>query len=183
MTDADTRGQVLQDLAAWANVHNGDTLTVVAWQALGLLSDIEARKSKVLLLGLCRTPSSDPKTYYTLKEACVLSLSDLNQVFKNRRSVAHGNPGRILKENEKLRKSKDGAIGAVLVISVEQAEDDSRPVLEALGRTPVTWQPLGVFEEHRISFQKYGQFPEPLWKACLDNTLRGGIFAPTFHTS
>jgi len=182
-----TRGQVLQDLTAWAEIHNGDTLTVTAWQALGLLGDIEARKSKVLVLGLCRTKSRDPKTYYTLKETCVVPMADLKSIYKNCRSVQGSvmhNPSRILKEQEKTRQAADGAIGAVLVMSVEQAEDDERSVLAALSQmSTMTFQPLGVFEEHRTSFSRMGQLPEVLWKACLINVLRGGLYAPTFRTS
>ncbi|KAJ6562756.1 hypothetical protein DFH09DRAFT_1315829 [Mycena vulgaris] len=172
-----TMGQVLKDLGAWAREHNGDTLTVVAWQALGLFSDIEARKSKVLLLGLCRTPSTTPRTYYTLKEVCVVPVADLKRIFKKR---GPQNPARMLKEEEKVRQA-DGAIGAVLVMSVEQTEDDSRSVLEAVSQiSTMTFQALGVFEEHRISFQRLGQLPEPVWKACFVKGLCGGTFTIPF---
>ncbi|KAJ7093771.1 hypothetical protein C8R44DRAFT_815090 [Mycena epipterygia] len=174
-----TVGQVMQDLGAWAQVHNGEGLPIVAWQALGLLGDIEARKSKVLVLGLCRTASNDPRTYYTLKEVRVVSVAELKRIFKGRSN----NPGRILKENEKIRLD-DSALGAMLVMSVEQAEDDSRPVLEAMGQiSTMTFQPLGVFEVHRTNLERIGQLPEPMWKACLTNVLRGGLFSPTFRTS
>ncbi len=101
----------------------------MAWHALGLVRDIEARKSKILLLGLHRTASSDPKTYYTLKDVCILPVADATRIFKG---VAQ-NPARILKDVEKERQI-DGAIGGMLVMSVEQAADDNRPVLEALGK-------------------------------------------------
>ncbi|KAJ6447569.1 hypothetical protein C8R47DRAFT_1208348 [Mycena vitilis] len=172
-------GRVLQDLMAWAEVHNGDCLTVVAWHALGLLRDIEARKSKVLLLGLTRTQSSDPKTYYLLKDVCVVPMADVKRAFKS----TSQRPSHALRENEEQRK-KDGAIGAMLVISVEQEDDDTRPVAETLGKVaPIAMQPLGVFEVHRKAFQRTGPIPESLWKACLINSLRGGLFAPTFRTS
>lgn len=106
-----------------------DTLSVVAWLALGLLDDIEARKSKVLVLGLCRTASENPSTYYTLKEARVVPVAELKRIYKHHST----NPGRVLREHEQIRQA-DGAIGAMLVISVEQAEDDSRTVLEALSQ-------------------------------------------------
>ncbi|KAJ7506792.1 hypothetical protein B0H11DRAFT_243926 [Mycena galericulata] len=174
-----TIGQVLQDLSAWAQVHNGEALTVTAWQALGLLGDIEARKSKVLVVALRRTPSDDPKTYYTLKDTCAVPVADLKRIFKNFSQT----PGRMLREHEQIRKA-DGAIGAMLVMSVEQAADDNRTILEILGKiSTLTFQPLGVFEEHRTSFSRIGQLPEPVWKACLDNVLRGGLFTPTFRTS
>ncbi|KAJ7452889.1 hypothetical protein FB451DRAFT_1282341 [Mycena latifolia] len=174
-----TMGQGLQDLGAWAQVHNGDALTVVAWQALGLLHDIEARKSKVLVLGLCRTPSSTPKTYYTLKEAAVVPVAELKRIFKGRSQ----HPGRILKEHEQIRLA-DGALGAMLVMCVEQAEDDSRTVVEALTQiSTLTFQPLGVFKVHRENLTRIGQLPEALWKACLANALRGGLFTPTFRTA
>ncbi|KAJ7041867.1 hypothetical protein C8F04DRAFT_1077530 [Mycena alexandri] len=174
-----TMGKALHELGSWAQVHNGEALTVAAWQALGLLGDIEARKSKVLVLGLCRSTSDTPKLYYTLKEAYVASVTELRRIFKHYR----GNPGpsRMLRENERIRQA-DGAIGAVMVISVEQPEDDPRSVLEALSQvSPMTFQPLGVFEEHRISFsQRLGQLHEQIWKPSLANVLRGGRFLPMF---
>ncbi|KAJ6612183.1 hypothetical protein B0H10DRAFT_2223322 [Mycena sp. CBHHK59/15] len=173
-----TMGQVLHDLQAWAQVHNGDTLTVTAWQALGLLHDIAARKSKVLVLGLCRTPSDTPKTYYTLKEAAVVPVADLKRIFKGRSQ----HPGRILKEHEQIRLA-DGALGAMLVIGVEQAESDSRTVVEAINEiSTMSFNPLGVFEMHR-ALPRLGQLPEAMWKACLANALRSGLFTPTFRTS
>ncbi|KAF7359020.1 Ankyrin [Mycena sanguinolenta] len=170
-------GEVLRDLTVWAEVYNGDCLTVVAWHALGLLRDIEARKSKILLLGLRRTPSNDPKTYYTLKDVCVVPVVDAKRIFKN----LSPNPIRILRDAETERQ-KDGAIGAMLVISLEQAVDDNRPAVEVLGKTSSTiFQPLGVFEIHRTTFQSIGQFPEPVWKTCLNNCLRGGAFSLKFR--
>ncbi|KAJ7878573.1 hypothetical protein B0H14DRAFT_3129993 [Mycena olivaceomarginata] len=176
---ARTVGQALQDIGAWAQVHNGDLLTVVAWHALGLLGDIEARKSNILVLGLCRTSSSDPKTYYTLKDVGILPVADAKRIFKGR--LQH--PSRILKDAEKQRQA-DGAIGAMLVISVEQAGDDNRTVLEAVSQsTTCAYQPLGVFEVHRTSLSRVGQLPEAMWKACLANVLRGGLLSPHFRTS
>ncbi|KAJ6500875.1 hypothetical protein C8R45DRAFT_82773 [Mycena sanguinolenta] len=170
-------GEVFRDLKAWAEVYNGDCLTVVAWHALGLLQDIEARKSKILLLGLRRTSSEDPKTFYTLKDVCVVPLVDAKRIFKNHSP----NPLRILRDNDTERQ-KDGAIGAMLVVSLEQAADDNRPAVEVLGKTTSTiFQPLGVFETHRTTFQSIGQFPEPVWKTCLSNCLRGGAFSLTFR--
>ncbi|KAF7353929.1 hypothetical protein MVEN_01079200 [Mycena venus] len=172
-------GQVLQDLMAWAQVHNGESITVVAWHALGLVRDIEARKSKILLLGLCRTSSNDPKTFYTLKDVCVVPVADAKRIFKGRSQ----NPARILKDVEQERQM-DGAIGGMLVMSVEQAADDNRPVLEALAKiSTMISQPLGVFEVHRTAFQRIGQLPEQVWKACLESALRGGLFSPIFRTS
>jgi hypothetical protein len=112
-----------------SDVQSRDLLTVVAWHALGLLGDIEARKSNILVLGLCRTSSSDPKTYYTLKDVGILPVADAKRIFKGR--LQH--PSRILKDAEKQRQA-DGAIGAMLVISVEQAGDDNRTVLEAVSQ-------------------------------------------------
>jgi hypothetical protein len=112
-----------------ADANFRECLTVVAWHALGLLSDIEARKSKILLLGLCRTPSNDPRTYYTLKDVCVVPLADIKRIFKN----LPQKPSRMLKDNEQERQMS-GAIGSMLVMSLEQTADDSRPVLEALGK-------------------------------------------------
>ncbi|KAJ7184657.1 hypothetical protein C8R46DRAFT_938641 [Mycena filopes] len=178
-TGTRSMGKVLQDLGAWAEAHNGLTLTVVAWQALGLLGDIEARKSKVLILGLCRTTSTTPKMYYTLKDAHVASVAELKQRFKHHSS----NPGRILREQEQIRQA-DGAIGAMLVMSVEQTEDDPRSVMQALGEiSTMTFQPLGVCEEHRTSFQRIGQLRETVWKASLGNALRGGVFLPVFRAA
>ncbi|KAJ6567015.1 hypothetical protein B0H19DRAFT_1139156 [Mycena capillaripes] len=174
-----TMGQVLQDLMAWAEVHNGDCLTVVAWHALGLVRDIEARKSKILLLGLRRTTSTDPKTYYTLKDVTVVPMAEIKRIFKN----LSQKPSHVLRDNEAQRQI-EGGIGAMLVMSVEQAEDDNRPVVETLGKiSTMTFQPLGVFEVHRTNFQRIGQLPESIWKPCLINALRGGLFAPTFRTS
>lgn len=174
-----TMGQVLQDLMAWAQVHNGETLTVVAWHALGLVRDIEARKSKILLLGLCRASSNDPKTFYTLKDVCVVPVADVKRIFKG----SSQNPARMLKDAEK-EQQEDGAIGGMLVMSMEQEADDRRPVLEALGKiSTMTFQPLGVFEVHRTAFKPIGQLPESIWKACLENALRGGLFSPIFRTS
>ncbi|KAF8209443.1 hypothetical protein K438DRAFT_1811052 [Mycena galopus ATCC 62051] len=174
-----TSGKVFEDLMAWAQVHNEDSLTVVAWHALGLVRDVEARKSKILLLGLCRTSSNDPKTYYTCKDVCVVPVADMKRIFKH----VSQNPSRILKDAEEQR-LRDGAIGGMLVMSVEQAADDSRPILEAVGKVAnMIFQPLGVFEVHRTTFQRIGQLPEPVWRACLDNTLRGGLFSPIFRTS
>ncbi|KAJ6609414.1 hypothetical protein B0H10DRAFT_1954622 [Mycena sp. CBHHK59/15] len=183
---------------AIADTEFRDTLTVTAWQALGLLHDIAARKSKVLVLGLCRTPSDTPKTYYTLKEAAVVPVADLKRIFKGRSQ----HPGRILKEHEQIRLA-DGALGAMLVIGVEQAESDSRTVVEAINEvnlffllpfspiqgssfhhqiSTMSFNPLGVFEMHR-ALPRLGQLPEAMWKACLANALLGGLFTPTFRTS
>jgi hypothetical protein len=104
-------------------------LTIVTWHALGLLQDIEARKSNVLVLGLHRTSSDTPKTFYTLKEACVAPLAEVKRKLKYRSL----NPSHILRDHETKRLA-DGDIGAMLVMSVEQAEDDNRPVLEVLGK-------------------------------------------------
>ncbi|KAJ7177209.1 hypothetical protein C8R43DRAFT_506377, partial [Mycena crocata] len=121
-----------------------DALTITAWQALGLLGDIEARKSKVLVLGLCRTESTTPKTYYTLKEAAVVSVADLKRIFKGRSQ----NPGRVLREHEQIRVA-DSAIGAMLVMCVEQTEDDNRTVVEALKE--VNLHILLAFEPQRLT--------------------------------
>ncbi|KAJ7643535.1 hypothetical protein FB45DRAFT_895360 [Roridomyces roridus] len=176
-----TTWQVLQDLSAWAQIHNGDTLTVTAWQALGLLTDINARKSKVLVLSLRRTQSTDPKTYHTLKEACVVPLSELKAIFANRSPM--NSPSRMLRDDEKKRQ-EDGGIGSVMVVSIEMEDDDQRPVMTALSQiSTMTFQPLGVFNVHQTSLSRVGQLPERLWKACLANSLRGGVYAPTFRTS
>ncbi|KAJ7176304.1 hypothetical protein C8R43DRAFT_556971 [Mycena crocata] len=172
-------GQVLQDLSAWALEHNGDTLTITAWHALGLLDDLEARKSKVLLLGLCRTQVHDnPRLYYNLKEACVVPVADLKRIFKHRSQ----HPGRLLRQNEQVR-LKDGAIGVMLVMSVEQTADDTRTVVEAVGQiSTMTFQPLGVFDVHLESVRRLhgGVVSETMWKACLANSLKGGRFFPMF---
>ncbi|KAJ7825284.1 hypothetical protein B0H14DRAFT_2820943, partial [Mycena olivaceomarginata] len=182
---ARTVGQALQDIGAWAQVHNGSVC--VAHGSLdgggvacpGPLGDIEARKSNILVLGLCRTSSSDPKTYYTLKDVGILPVADAKRIFKGR--LQH--PSRILKDAEKQRQA-DGAIGAMLVISVEQAGNDNRTVLEAVSQsTTCAYQPLGVFEVHRTSLSRVGQLPEAMWKACLANVLRGGLWSPHFRTS
>ncbi|KAJ6566957.1 hypothetical protein B0H19DRAFT_1258131 [Mycena capillaripes] len=160
---------------------------MVGWQALGPLADIEARKSKVLLLGLCRAPSNDPVTYYTLKDACVVPLAAVKRAFKN----TSQRPSRILKDYEQERQM-NGWIGAMLGISMEQAEDDSRPVSEALGKVRLSFtrrsralqiQAHPFIADHRAGIQKLGQLPEEISKACLANALCGGLFTPTFRTS
>ncbi|KAJ7148049.1 hypothetical protein C8R43DRAFT_1129207 [Mycena crocata] len=175
--NARTIGRVLQDLATWAEIledKNG-ALTLVAWQALGLLLDIEARKTKMLLLGLCRTTSNDPRTYYKLKEACVVPVADFKHLSPN--------PARMLKEQEeKLPKDLIGAIGAMMVVNVEQAEDDPRPVLEAASKfSTIMCTPLGVFDAFRTDFQPLGQYTEAKWKASFSNVLRGGLFTTPFR--
>ncbi|KAJ7026036.1 hypothetical protein C8F04DRAFT_1268630 [Mycena alexandri] len=176
----------MEDINRWAEVHNGDCLPIVAWQALGLLRDIEARKSKILILGLCRTASTTPRTYYTLKEVYVASAIEVKRIFKGRSN----NPGRVLREQEEIR-LKDGALGAMLILTVEMAADDNRPLMTALGQagftfhalSTMTMHPLGVFEVHRTAIQQIGQLPEIMWKTCLSNVLRGGLFSFTFRTS
>ncbi|KAJ7643517.1 hypothetical protein FB45DRAFT_1113493 [Roridomyces roridus] len=166
---------------AWAMAHNGDTLTITAWQALGLLSDIEARKSKVLVIGLCRTQSTVPRMYYTLKDVCTVAVSELKPIFSTR-TPTHS-PYRILKDEEK-KSREDGHIGAMMVICMELLEDDERDLLTALGQiSTANYQPLRVFEVTRTMVARLGQLQESQWKACLANVLRGGLYFPTFRTS
>ncbi|KAK7035969.1 ankyrin [Favolaschia claudopus] len=175
-----TMGQVLQDLGAWAQIHNGESITVAAWHALGLVNDLNARKSKILLLGLCRTSSTEPKTFYTLKDACALPMTEVRHIFKNR-SGGCGSPSRMLKDAEAEHQG-NGHIGGMLVVSFEQSPTDERPIAEAVAKmSTMVFQPLGVFEVHRDAFRRIGQLSEEAWKACLGNALRGGQFYPVFR--
>jgi hypothetical protein len=118
----------------WTDVHTTrDLLTVSAWNLLGLTTDITRAKTHFLLLTLRRTSSSNPRTFYSLIDVAAIPLSALERAYASRVTLAETrvSPMASLAEDEQRRK-RDGALGSVMVVSVELPEGDNRSPHEAL---------------------------------------------------
>jgi hypothetical protein len=184
---------MLSDLQVYALTHNGyllsshhylypylhsnfrDTLTISAWHMLDLTRDITRAKTHFLLLTLRRTASSDPRALYSLIDVAVLPLSVLEDSYSHLGRLGDESPvspTAMLAENEKERQ-REGALGSVMVMSIELPKGDSRSPQDALkevDRVPkfikhlillIYWQvsvhilqPLGLFEVHKESLSR-----------------------------
>jgi len=179
-----TRGDTLRDLSAYANSHNGDTLTVSSWNVLGLTRDISRAKTHFLALTLRRTDSSNPRTYYSLIEAEVLPWTVLEAIYANRGNFTDLSPvsPRAMLEQDAERRKPDGALGSVMVISIELPEGDNRPPRDALKELNVhIMQPLGLFDVHKNSLSRLPSLSKALYIKCLENSLKGGAYSMRFQ--
>ncbi|TRM61262.1 hypothetical protein BD626DRAFT_570918 [Schizophyllum amplum] len=169
--------------------HNGDTNTVCAWLALDLVHNFGRAKTHFLAITLRRNVGSrNPRAMYRLVDADVLPLSILQETFENRWRLDATypiSPLLALEHDARGRIANDGALGSVLVLSVEIQEDENKTVEEAVRTTLIPmYTPLGLFKVHK---QKFSTFPlnqliaKNLWMKCLENGLNGGTFSLTYH--
>lgn len=111
-----------------------DTLTISAWNLLGLVQDISRAQSHFLALTLVRTDSSNPRTMYTLGEAAALPFSELEVLYTNRANFADSSrmsPKMVLAQDAADRK-RSGGLGSVMVVSVELPNGDTKSPRDAL---------------------------------------------------
>jgi hypothetical protein len=101
---------------------------------MDLVNDITRAKTHFLLLTLRRTTSTNPRTLYSLIEATELPLSFLEEIFSDRglvQDLSPVSPKAMLAAQEETAKH-NGAIGAVLVMSIELPHGDNRSPQNAL---------------------------------------------------
>jgi hypothetical protein len=111
-----------------------DTLTVSAWNLLELTRDITRAQTHFLALTLRRTESSNPRTLYSLVDAEVLQWSILEAIYSNRGNYSDLSPvsPRDMLANDEAKRKREGALGSVMVISMELPKGDNRLPQEAL---------------------------------------------------
>jgi len=164
--------------------HSRDTLIVSAWHLLELTKDISRAQTHFLALTLRRTTSSNPRTLYSLVDAEVIPWSYLEAVWANRANFADSSPASaksMLTMDEAARK-RDGALGSVMVMSIELPEGDNRPPRDALKEMNVhTLQPLGLFKVHKDTLSRLPPLPKEYYMKCLRNGLDGGAYAMRFQ--
>ena len=105
-----------------------------AWHLLELTKDITRARTHFLILTLRRTASSNPRTLFSLVDAEVLPWSVLEAAYANRANaldLSPASPKAMLAMDEEGRK-RDGALGSVMVVSVELPKGDNRPPRDAL---------------------------------------------------
>jgi len=173
----------MNDLYAWANTHNGDTLTVSAWNLLELAQDITRAQTHILALTLRRTESSNPRTYYDLVEVEVLPMTLLDSIYSNR-SDLNMNPvsPRLMLKQDVERRKHDGGLGSVMVMSIELPKGENRPLRDALSEMNINiMQPLGLFNVHKNSIGRLPRLPKTLYIKCLENSLKGGAYSMKFQ--
>jgi len=178
-----TRGDILNDLFAWANSHNGDTLTVSAWNLLELNQDITRAQTHILALTLRRTESSNPRTYYDLVEVEVVPMTVLDSIYSNRSDLNMNSvsPRLMLKKDAERRKDDD-CLGSVMVMSIELPKGENRPVRDALSEMIINiMQPLGLFDVHKNSIGRFPRLPKTFHIKCLENSLKGGAYSMKFQ--
>lgn len=148
---------------------------------LDLLKDISRARTHFLAVTLRRTTSSNPRLFYSLVEAEVLPWSALETVYENRVNYGDSSqvsPRKMFKADEERRKRLHGALGSVMVVSIELPAGDNRPPRNALGEVGIKslaqliikfveslvlslqvaihiLQPLGLFTEHKISLSRF----------------------------
>jgi hypothetical protein len=116
-------------------------MTVAAWHLLDLTRDISRAQTHLLALTLRRTDSSNPRTMYNLIETEVVPWDFVDQVFSklgNFTDSSPVSPRRMLAQNAEERK-RDGALGAVMVISLELPEGDNTTPRQALAQVRISF--------------------------------------------
>ncbi|KDQ16498.1 hypothetical protein BOTBODRAFT_30834 [Botryobasidium botryosum FD-172 SS1] len=186
-----SRRDMLKDLTVWAETHNVDTLALSSWAFLDLKDDIGRAQTHFLAITLYRTSSSTPRTMYSLAGAEVLPFSVLEEGYEDASLVdPYQDPlegGRLsgmieIFERNREERIKNGALGAVLVASIELKEGDTRPVRQAFTETNVRiLQPLGLFKEYRESLLRIPPLTKEMCLLCLKNALDGGAWSLTFR--
>lgn len=116
-----------------------DTLTVSAWNLLELTQDITRAQEHILALTLRRTDSSNPRTYYDLVEVDVLPMTLLDSIYSNRGDLDMNpvSPRLVLKQDAERRKP-EGALGSVMVMSIELPKGENRPLRDALSEVSIS---------------------------------------------
>ena len=116
-----------------------DTLTVSAWNLLELTKDITRAQEYILAMTLRRTDSSNPRTYYDLVEVDVLPMTLLDSIYANRGDLNMNpvSPRLVLKQDAERRKP-EGALGSVMVMSIELPKGENRPIRDALSEVSVS---------------------------------------------
>lgn len=117
----------MEELQAWTQIHNIKTLSVAAWWALDLVTDIERRKTHMLVLILSRTKSSNPVTFYELVEAQVVDTPQLKRMYKNMST----SPRKVLRPWEEHYRTS-GHIGAMMLLTFEQMPGTKLTVADLL---------------------------------------------------
>ncbi|KAF9466837.1 hypothetical protein BDZ94DRAFT_1212419 [Collybia nuda] len=181
-----TRGDILQDLTTFANAHNGDTLTVSAWNLLELTRDISRARSHFLALTLRRTESSNPRTLYSLVQAEVIPWPVMDEVYANRGYLVDSSSAspRDLLDSDAQRRKGDGhgSLGSVMVLSVELPKGDDRSPIEAFHQLSVHMlHPLGLFKAHQSTISRLPRLPREFYIKCLENSLKGGAYTMRFQ--
>lgn len=97
---------------------------------LELTRDITHAQTHILALTLRRTDSSNPRTYYDLVEVEVVPMTLLDAIYSNRGDLSVS-PRTVLEQDAERRKP-DGALGSVMVMSIELPKGDNRPLRDAL---------------------------------------------------
>ncbi|KAL1716433.1 hypothetical protein EV715DRAFT_205352, partial [Schizophyllum commune] len=162
---------------------SSDTYTVCAWLALDLAKHPSRATSHFLAITLRRNvESTNPRAMYTLIDADLLPFSVLQETFEGRWAMDGSypvSPKLVLEHDARGRKVNDGALGSVMVFSVELQEDEEKTVEEAV-RTVGLNTPFGAPVHQR----KFATFPmnqlngqKSLWIRCLENGLKGGAFS------
>lgn len=107
-----------------------------------LTKDISRAKTHFMAVTLRRTPSHNPRTFYTLIDYEIIPLSWIEEAWSNRVS-AHDertplSPRAILTRDADQRMRNDGALGSVLVTSFELPPGDDRSPREAVKNVSCT---------------------------------------------
>ncbi|KZP19501.1 hypothetical protein FIBSPDRAFT_562496 [Athelia psychrophila] len=176
-----TRGDIFSDLQQYALSHNGDTLTISAWCLMGLVKDISRAQTHFMAVTLRRTTSHNPRTFYTLVDHEIIPFSWIEEAWANRVSALDESPcspQALLARDAAERKKNDGALGSVLVISLELPPGDDRSPREALKNISVhVMQPLGLFNVHKDKGALFAALPVSCHVECLKNSLKGGAYS------
>ncbi|KDQ16495.1 hypothetical protein BOTBODRAFT_106928, partial [Botryobasidium botryosum FD-172 SS1] len=125
-----------------------DTLAVASWVFLDLTKDINRARTHFLLVTLRRTASPVPRTMYSLIDAEVLPFTILEKRFENSglldaspEGPRYANMIEMFEKNREERIKNDGALGAVLVVSMELTPGDNHSPEQAFMEV-ITFRPL-----------------------------------------
>ncbi|KAI5900699.1 uncharacterized protein SCHCODRAFT_02483727 [Schizophyllum commune H4-8] len=162
---------------------SSDTYTICAWLALDLANHPERATTHFLGITLRRNlKSTNPRALYTLVDAEVLPLSVLQDTFEGRWAMDGSypvSPILALEHDARGRKINDGALGSVMVFSVELQEDEEKTVEQAVRTVS-----LDLLSNLALHQRKFSTFPmnqlngqKGLWSRCLANGLKGGAFS------
>ncbi|PPQ75521.1 hypothetical protein CVT26_012545 [Gymnopilus dilepis] len=185
-----TRADILADLSAFAMCHNPDTLTVTAWNLLDLINTPSRAKTHFLGVTVRRNLDSyNPRTYYSLVDAEVLPWPLLEKAYEKRVGMDMGkggslltdSPRKVFEEDEERRKREDGALGSVMIVTIEVPDGQAMSPKEALMKLVVhIVQPVGLFKEHRDTLSALPRLSKAYYIKCLENSLKGGQYATRF---